>query len=513
MILVVDDSPHALFAATRMLRRAGHRVVTAATVADAELLWDTGRPDLVLLDVNLPDGNGIEVSHRWKKDPDRATVPIVLRSAVSVSAAEQTLGLDSGADGYLIDPVEPEVLVATVSSHLRIRDLLAAVAHSSRNAEDLVGYSIALARAESTDEMVALVLAEAGRSPLVSEVHLRWLRAHGRRSQRHGAPAGADSVLAALADTRIGSAEFLAQLPPGVGEAPAGQRSWAVLPFDDVEVSGTIVLAFTEDRVPDEEHRRFLQTFAGITGLSLGRAAALELYSSIAGTLQRALVPPPVLLPGLRVERRIVVAEGVTIAGGDWFDAYPLPSGAQVVVCGDVVGHGPEAAGTSAVFRHTLWTLLLTGTPVAAAVTAVNRLVRDHPSRPQGTLLVVELDTGGRVRVYSAGHVPPVLVRPGDVALVPVTPVPPLGMVDEGSDPVPTAVDLTPGDVLLLITDGVVEHSGADHDIDTGYEQLCEALRAAGARTPTQVLDVVEALVGPATPADDALFAVIALES
>ena len=512
-ILVVDDSPDVLLASTRTLRRDGHTVLTAQSVDEAEQIWLRERPDLVLLDVNLPDGNGIATSHRWKSLPDRAVVPIILRSAVSVSAAEQTVGLRSGADGYLIDPVEPEVLSATVAAHLRISDLVRDLARSQRGADDLVRYSLDLAQAAVPEQVTDLLTAEAARSLGACESHVVWQRTGGvARHRRGSAAAPAGSVLARLA---AGAGEhpcFYAaadELPAGVATPPPDQRGWAVLPFDDTEISGAVALAFDHVGPVDPERQRFLLTFASMTALSLGRAAALDLYSSIAATLQHALVPAPTLLPGLRVHRRLIVGEGATIAGGDWFDGYPLPSGDQALICGDVVGHGAEAAGASSVFRHTLRTLLLSGVPVDQAVVDTNRLVNSQPARPQGTLLVARISPGTRqAHLYSAGHVPPLLVHAdGTAAVVDVKPLPPMGMGLTLSPPDATTVDLAPGSMLLLVTDGVVEHRCGD--LDDGYDRLAARIRAAARHDPDAVLAAVDDLLRETPPTDDALFAVI----
>ena len=513
-ILVVDDSPDVLYASLRTLRRDGHTVVTAQSVQEAEQVWRQGRPDLVLLDVNLPDGNGIATSHRWKAMPERAGVPVILRSAVSVSAAEQTVGLRSGADGYLIDPVEPEVLSATVAAHLRISDLVGDLERSSRSADDLVRYSIELAQASAPEHVTKLLTTEATRSLGACETYLVWRRSGGvarHRRRSPGAPEG--SVLAGLAALPGDGPRFYpsaATLPEGTGVPPSGQQAWAVLPFDDIEISGVLALAFDQTGPVHPERQRFLRTFVSMTALSLGRAGALDLYRSISATLQHALIPTPTLLPGVAVHRRLMVAEGATIAGGDWFDGYPLPSGDQALVCGDVVGHGAEAAGASSVFRDTLRTLLLTGTPVDRAIAETNRLVNSHSAHPRGTVLVARIDPAARrAHLHSAGHVPPVLIAPdGTAAPVDVRPTPPLGMGLATPPPVATTVELPPGSMLLLLTDGVVEHR--DCDLDDGYARLCAHLRAAR-REPAAILAAVDDLLRTTPPTDDALFALVDL--
>src|SRR5205085_2631327 len=79
------------------------------------------KPDLVLLDVHLPDANGFDLCRRLKADPATAAVPVLLISAISVSTDDRVRGLDIGADGYLTKPVEPAEVLAQVKALLRLR--------------------------------------------------------------------------------------------------------------------------------------------------------------------------------------------------------------------------------------------------------------------------------------------------------------------------------------------------------------------------------------------------------
>jgi light-regulated signal transduction histidine kinase (bacteriophytochrome) len=78
-------------------------------------------PALILLDVNLPDISGFEVCQRVKKNPKTANTTVVHVSASNTQTNHQVHGLDSGADCYLVEPVDPTVLVATVKAFLRAR--------------------------------------------------------------------------------------------------------------------------------------------------------------------------------------------------------------------------------------------------------------------------------------------------------------------------------------------------------------------------------------------------------
>ena len=120
-ILLVNDDEIGRYAIGRVLRQAGFEVIEAATGGEGLELLST-RPDLVLLDVNLPDISGFEISRRIKSDPETAHIPVLHVSATFIDAESQVRGLESGADGYLTYPLEPPVLIATVRAHLRLRE-------------------------------------------------------------------------------------------------------------------------------------------------------------------------------------------------------------------------------------------------------------------------------------------------------------------------------------------------------------------------------------------------------
>lgn len=121
-VLVVDDNPATRYAVARVLRSAGLATEEAETGGGALDLLRTLRPDLIVLDVRLPDMLGFEVCQRIKADPETNAIPVLHVSASYMQDEHKVHGLEGGADGYLTHPVEPTVLLATVHSLLRIRD-------------------------------------------------------------------------------------------------------------------------------------------------------------------------------------------------------------------------------------------------------------------------------------------------------------------------------------------------------------------------------------------------------
>lgn len=121
VLLNVDDSEAVRYSRTRLLRQAGFEVHEAGTGADALSLVRTLSPDIALLDVHLRDIDGIEVCRRIKADAKGSSTMVLQIATSAISALHATEALNSGADCYVVEPVEPEVLIATVRALLRVR--------------------------------------------------------------------------------------------------------------------------------------------------------------------------------------------------------------------------------------------------------------------------------------------------------------------------------------------------------------------------------------------------------
>lgn len=121
VVLNVNDDEATRYLYSNILKRAGFTVREATNGLDALDALQSQRPDLVLLDVKLPDISGLEVCRRIKANPLTASVVVVQTSATYSSTDRRVEGLDSGADTYLASPVDAGELVATVRAMLRTR--------------------------------------------------------------------------------------------------------------------------------------------------------------------------------------------------------------------------------------------------------------------------------------------------------------------------------------------------------------------------------------------------------
>ena len=120
-ILVVDDDPYVLEVTSAILASGGYEVAQASTGKDALDMVAKAHPDLVVLDVMLPDMSGFEVCKKIKSDPVSRSSFVVLQSGISTSSEAQTTGLDIGADAYIVKGIPNSELLARINSLVRIK--------------------------------------------------------------------------------------------------------------------------------------------------------------------------------------------------------------------------------------------------------------------------------------------------------------------------------------------------------------------------------------------------------
>jgi sigma-B regulation protein RsbU (phosphoserine phosphatase) len=222
----------------------------------------------------------------------------------------------------------------------------------------------------------------------------------------------------------------------------------------------------------------------------------------VASVLQASLLPPDLPdIPGLDVAA--AYRSGVEDVGGDFYDLFPLGADRWGFMIGDVCGRGPEAARFTALARHTLRTALLLGRLPAKSLLALDQAIGSVDTQGRfctAVCGVVQANGGGgsvSVRLGVAGHPPPLLRRHDGTVEEIVATGPLLGVVPSAKF-VDTPVELVPGDVLLLYTDGVVEARGADGLF--GHDRL---VRWLAATTPTAASAITDELVGAVNEFDE----------
>lgn len=137
-ILVVDDNPVARLNLVFLLRGDGYEVAEAATGNEGRRVAREWRPDMILLDVMLPDVNGKDLCQELKSSPSLAPMFVVLISSIDTSGEGQASGLDAGADGYIARPIGNRELRSRIQALLRLQQAEAGLRRAQTELEQRV---------------------------------------------------------------------------------------------------------------------------------------------------------------------------------------------------------------------------------------------------------------------------------------------------------------------------------------------------------------------------------------
>lgn len=118
-ILMVDDVPLNLLVVTKMLSRFNFKIRTASNGVEALLKVDEEKPDLILLDILMPQMDGFETLSRLKANPDTADIRVVILSALN-STEDIVKGYNLGANDFITKPIIMEKLISCVADQLRL---------------------------------------------------------------------------------------------------------------------------------------------------------------------------------------------------------------------------------------------------------------------------------------------------------------------------------------------------------------------------------------------------------
>ncbi|GHE59431.1 hypothetical protein GCM10014715_10920 [Streptomyces spiralis] len=279
-------------------------------------------------------------------------------------------------------------------------------------------------------------------------------------------PAPAVRVLATGVPSFFASFDELSRAYPPAPHQK-GLHAWAFLPLiASGRPVGSCVFAFDRPHPFPDQQRVVFIALAGLIAQALERARLYDTSNELAKTLQASLLPDSLPdLPGLDVAARYVPSVRGMDIGGDFYDLVRVDDSTAAAVIGDVQGHNVNAAALMGRVRPAIRSHAASGaTPSQALAQANRQLVAMDPGRFV-SCLYVHLDLAHhRAVLATAGHPPPVLRHPdGHAKVLPLRPGVLLG-IDPDADYPPTEIPLTPGTVLALYTDGLVETPGVDMD-------------------------------------------------
>ncbi|MDN3267025.1 SpoIIE family protein phosphatase [Streptomyces sp. MA15] len=247
------------------------------------------------------------------------------------------------------------------------------------------------------------------------------------------------------------------------------RSAWAFLPLTvSGRLIGSLVLSFDEPRPFPPARRALLSSVTGLIAEALDRACLYDTKHALAHSLQSSLLPHTLpRIDGLEAAARYRPGGRGMDIGGDFYDLIRVPPTATAAI-GDVQGHNAAAAALMGQVRTAVHAHATVGTSPGELLTRTNRLLTDLDADLFASCLIANLDLDHhRARLASAGHPPPLLRHPDGHTDV-LRPPPGLLLgIDPDIDYPTTDTSLSPGAVLVLYTDGLVEIPGTDIDDTT----------------------------------------------
>ncbi|GAB3349384.1 hypothetical protein GCM10027300_12410 [Modestobacter lapidis] len=323
------------------------------------------------------------------------------------------------------------------------------------------------------------------------------------------------------AQVHVSGRDVLAPLEPGAArdvlERLAPEHVLALPMRGRGRTLGLLTLAFDGGRTPTEEDVATAQDVADRAGLALDNSRLHDQQQQLAEGLQRSLLTDPPEPDHAEIVVRYVPAVEAARVGGDWYDAFLQPSGATMLVIGDVAGHDTAAAAAMGQLRSLLRGIaaysgagpgeVLRGLDAAMEVLQLRTLAT-------ATIARFEQDDDEQARgvtrmVWSnAGHLPPLALHPdGSVVVLADWKADLLLGVDPTFSRTESTVTLDRGTTVVLYTDGLIERR--DADLDAGLARLRAALAELAGRPLQELCDeLLERLVDGRPDDDVALVAV-----
>jgi CheY-like chemotaxis protein len=509
-LLLVDDTASKRYVLGSWLRRGGYTVVEAATGTEALARFRQGGIDLVVLDVSLPDISGFEVCELIKGDPVYGTTPVIHVSAAAIQSVDRTHGLERGADAYLVEPIDPNEMLATVAAILRYYQARLHAERLATRLADLARLSASLGA--TTSQRALLYEAATGATRIFgSAVTIVATAPDGSRlaAVSEGPGERVELRAAMMADP--------VDQPLGIHVTDEPPERWPHVAWPAGETVRVLTIRQRADRPPlsivvptaaTMDGAPVLTLFGQTVMSAMNTARLFDEEHDLALTLQRSMLPRTLpYVPSLELAVRYTPAGERAEIGGDFYEVARLDDRLLVAV-GDVGGHSLHAATVMGELRHATRAYIAEGHGPAGVLDRLNQFIARLIPGEIATMCLLSIDIStGRTRLSNAGHPPP-LVRNRDGVRLITDRSPLLGIVVRPAGEVEFVLE--PDDTVVLYTDGLIE---------TRTETLDESL-ARLTHAAEQVERDLEAFatrlladVGPAAPSDDIAMVIVRRQS
>ncbi|MEY2229294.1 MULTISPECIES: SpoIIE family protein phosphatase [Streptomyces] len=361
-----------------------------------------------------------------------------------------------------VPPADPDQPAPSRAAALYPLMLLAVTLTEAAHAQDVVEKAADQIVPSLGAHALALLAEQDGRVRIVG--HRGYSAEH--LAELDGTPVSADTAITHILHTSTplffgDVGELLAAHPDAVVED--GMAAWAFLPLiASNRPIGSLVLAYGHPRVFAPGERAVLTSIAGLIAQALDRARLYDATHQLARSLQTGLLPHTLpRVPRLEVAARYLPAAYGLEIGGDFYDLIRIDDTTVAAAIGDVQGHNVNAAALMGQVRTAVHAGA--GAPPEEVLARTNRLVTDLEPGLFTSCLYAHIDLAGHtVRLASAGHPPPLLRHPGGATEMLNLPAGLLLGIEPGAAYTAVEIPFSPGTLLALYTDGLVEAPGRD---------------------------------------------------
>jgi PAS domain S-box-containing protein len=330
---------------------------------------------------------------------------------------------------------------------------------------------------------------------------------------RSGQPMVVDDVPSAVGRTLTGEVRE-------VFDALAPRTAVALSLLARGRTVGALSVYRSGDRPPaDADDLATLREVADRVALALDNSRLYEQQRRLAEGLQRSLLTAPPEPDHAEIVVRYRPAVRAAEVGGDWYDAFLQPSGATVLVIGDVVGHDTAAAAAMGQLRGMLRGIAYRdGAGPAAVLAELDAAVQGLGMDTMATAAIARIEQTAeeraaavtRIRWSNAGHPPPLVIHADGRVEQLTTPRAELMLgVDPATPRTESVLPVRRGSTLFLYTDGLVE--GRDLPLDEGIARLTAALAELAGRPLAELCDEVVERLRPAGLQDDVALVAVRL--
>jgi phosphoserine phosphatase RsbU/P len=548
LVLIVDDTPTNVAVVTGLLKDEFRTKVATSGEKALAIASEAEKPDLILLDVMMPDMDGFEVCRKLKENPDTREIPVIFLTA-KTDAVDEVKGFDLGAVDYIRKPFSAPVVLARVKKQLALQAALAQAREAP--SEQIFIASEALAKVLTSlspinlnpEEMLihqgemsdAAFFLDSGSMLVFEETRYGPVTLATPQAPRLVGEIGALAGLArtasikALTPVRVFRISR-AQLFELAGRSPEllmavvrqlGQQINSVIKAVALYTNALTALerrefdkGILEDLVnPSPELAEFGTAFRRFADQILNKQRQQAEMAS-ASLIQQSFLPKEssvdLTKSDFEISAKIRPAREV---GGDFYDFFQLDDNRVAIVIGDVCGKGIPASIFMAVVVTVLRTAAREQPDAAATIARTNAILcRDNVASLFATAFYGVLNLRSGVLDYcNCGHNAPVrLVISGEASRLPATGLPLALFADRPY--AASRIQLNPGDDLILFTDGITE---ALNSLKEGFgdplltETLLTNRNLTAAELVSRLFETVDSFAQGEEQADDIACVVI----